>query len=76
MRQFRAELKNTKKGTRSIAEFFARIRAIASSLTAIGDQISDQDLVDIVLDGLSEEYNSLVVLVFTKLGDIDLTDLE
>lgn len=59
IRQLRAKLKSTKKGNCSITEFVTRVCALASSLTAIGDHISDSDLVDIVLDGLPKEYNSL-----------------
>lgn len=45
-------------------------------MTAIGDTVYDQDLVDIVLDGLPKDYNSFVMIVFTKLDSIDLTDLD
>lgn len=76
MRQLGGELKTTKKGTHSISELVTRIRALASSLSAIGDNISDQDLVDIVLEGLPKEYNSLVMLVYHKTDDVDLTELE
>lgn len=76
MRHLRAELKTMKKGTRSISEFVTRVRALASSLSAIGDNISDWDLVDVVLEGLPEEYSSLVMIVYHKAGDIDLIDLE
>lgn len=72
----RAELKNTKKGNRSVNEFISRVRALASSLAASGDRVSDRDLVDVVLDGLPKEYNSLILFAFSKHDSLDLTKLE
>lgn len=41
MRKLLSELKSTKKGTRSITKFLARIHPLVNSLSAIGDKISD-----------------------------------
>lgn len=60
-RQLRSELKSTKKDTRNIHEYITRIRTIASSLAAAGDNVIDNNLVDVVLDGLPKEYNPIVL---------------
>lgn len=75
-RQLCAELKSMKKGNRSVTGFITRIRAQASSLAASGDCVSDHDLVDVALDGLPEEYNSLILFAFLKPDSLDLTELE
>lgn len=69
-------MKSTKKGSRSINEFITRIRVLATSLDAIGDRVSDHNLVDVVLDGLPEEYNSLILFAFSKPDVLDLSELE
>lgn len=44
--QLHAELKRSKKGTKTISKFVHRIRAIADSLMEIGDLISERDQID------------------------------
>lgn len=66
VRQFRSELKSTKKGSRSISEYLLRIKAIVDSLIAIGDSITYQDHVDAILDGLPEEYGALVMMIYRR----------
>lgn len=73
VRQFRSELKNMKKGSRTISEYLLQIRALIESLHAIGDPVTDQDHIDTILDGLPEEYNSLVMMIYVK-GDSSTVD--
>ncbi|CAI8612920.1 unnamed protein product [Vicia faba] len=70
--QLRYKLKTSKKGTRSISKYILRIRTIANSLLAIGDPISEWDQVNAILQGLPEEYNSFIMMVYRK---CDLTDM-
>lgn len=53
--QLRAELKMSKKGTKTTYELFLRIRAIAYSVMEIRDPISERDQIDSILQGLLEE---------------------
>lgn len=76
VRQFRSELQNTKKGTSPINEYLLRIKALVDSLMAIGDPISDQDHVDAMLEGLPEEYNSFVMMIYSKLGTPSIDEIE
>lgn len=76
VRQFRSELKGIKKGNRSISDYVLRIKALADSLLAIGDPISEQDHIDIILDGLPEEYNSFVKMVYGRPGVMTISDIE
>lgn len=66
VRQLRSELKTTKKGNRSIAKYTLWIHALADSLIAIRETISDQELLDVVIDGLPEEYNTFVMMMHAR----------
>lgn len=59
IRQLRNELKNTKKGSKSISEFLTKVHSIADSLTATGETIIDTYLTDVILDGLSRGIQSV-----------------
>ncbi|CAI8596383.1 unnamed protein product [Vicia faba] len=68
VRQLRVELKTTKKGNLSITEFVLRIKAIMSSLLAVGDSISEKDQIDSILNGLPEEALSHSHYMMSKLS--------
>lgn len=69
-------MKNIKKANRSISEYFLPVKAIADSLLAIGDPISEQDQIDAVLDVLPKEYNSFVMMVYGRPDSPSLSDIE
>lgn len=75
-RQLRAELHNTKKGERSITEFFARLKTITDALLSIGETISLQEQYDVVLQGLPAEYESITTLLSTKSEWFEFEELE
>lgn len=76
VRQIRNELKNTKKGSKTISEFITKIHNLADSLTAIGETILDSYLTDVLLDGLPEEYNPFVMMIFGKPDTPPLSEIE
>ena len=55
-RYLRTELRNTRKGECSIGEFLTRIKTIVDSLLAIGQPVSVQEQIDVILEGLPSEY--------------------
>lgn len=67
VRQLRSELKTVKKGTRTMSEYLLRIKTIVDSLVAVGDSISDQDHIDSILDGLPEEFNPFVMMIYGRI---------
>jgi len=75
-RQLRSELRTFTKGSRTVAEFIARVRAISESLASIGNPISHRDLIEIVLEALPEEFNTIVASVNSKSEVISLDELE
>lgn len=76
VRQLRSELKSAKKGTRSMSEYLLQIKAIVDSLVAIGDPISEQDHIDVILDGLPEEYNPFVMMMYGRIDSPPIHDIE
>ncbi|KAK2414066.1 hypothetical protein QL285_036702 [Trifolium repens] len=76
VRQLRSELKTIKKGTKSITEYVLRIRAIADTLLSIGDSVTEQDQIDSVLEGLPEEYNPFVMMIYGRPDSPSLFDIE
>lgn len=72
-RQLRSELRRLTKGTLTIAELMIRVREISESLVSIGDLVPLRNLIEIVLDALPEEYDSIVAAVNSKeeVGSLD-----
>lgn len=59
----RIELRNIKKGPRSINEYMFRIKALVDSLNNIGDYVSPQEQLGVILNGLPREYESIFTLI-------------
>lgn len=74
-RQLRTQLRTTKKGSSSISEFLAKIKHISDSLTSIGESVSLQDQLDVILEGLPNEFESLVTLINSKIEWFDLEEI-
>ncbi|MCH92348.1 retrovirus-related Pol polyprotein from transposon TNT 1-94, partial [Trifolium medium] len=75
-RQLRSELRSITKGSRSIADFIARIRTIPESLMSIGDPVAHRDLIEVVLEALPEEFNPIVASVNSQAEIVSLDELE
>jgi histone deacetylase 1/2 len=75
-RQLRSELKNTKKLSKSVNEYLLRIKAIVNSLIAVGDSVSEQEQVDSILEGLPREFNSFVMMVYSRFETPTVEDVE
>ena len=74
-RQLRSELRSITKGSRTVTEFIARIRAISESLASIGDPVSHRDLIEVVLEALPEEFDPIVASVNVKSEVVSLDEL-
>lgn len=76
MHQFRSKLHTTKKRTKTISEYMLCVQSIADLLMALGDTISEHDQVDAILQGLLEEYNLFIMMVYGKTKAMDIYDVE
>lgn len=76
-RQLRSELRRLTKGSLTISELMVRVREIGESLISIGDHVPLHNLIEIVLDALPEEFDSIVAPVNSKeeLGSLDELEL-
>jgi hypothetical protein len=61
---------------RSISEYLLRIKAIVDSLIAISDTVSDQEHVNPIPEGLPEEFNAFVMMVYSRLDTPTVEDIE
>jgi histone deacetylase 1/2 len=75
-RQLRYELKNTKKLARSVNEYLLRMKSIVNSLIAVGDIVSEQEQVDAILEGLPEDFNSFVMMIYSRFETPTVEDVE
>ncbi|CAJ2659451.1 unnamed protein product [Trifolium pratense] len=75
-RQLRSELKNTKKHSRTVNEYLLRIKSIVNSLIVIGDVVSEREQVEVILEGLTEEFNPFVMMVYSRSDTPKVEDIE
>lgn len=66
-RQLRTELRTLKKGSSTITDFLAKVKSISDSLLSIGESVSTQDQLDVILEGLPSEFDSLTTIINSKL---------
>nr|VVV75583.1 unnamed protein product [Nymphaea colorata] len=59
----RKELLLIKKGSMSMQAYLDQIRFLSDTLSTAGQEISDQDLVQVTLNGLSSEYESFITML-------------
>lgn len=74
--QLRIELRNTKKGTRSISEYLYGIKAIIDSLYSIGDAVSPHEQLGVILHGLPREYESITTLIGSRFEPYQIDEVE
>lgn len=74
--QYRSELRNTKKGTRSMAKYLLRIKELVDALISIGSEVTESEHVEIVLEGLSNEYDAFSTAIRTKKEPYTVSEIE
>lgn len=71
-----SDLKNTKTENRTISEYVMRIQTLIDSLLAIGESISEHDKIDNVLDGLLDECNCFVMMIYGGFDSLSISNIE
>lgn len=61
--ELKRQLQNLQKGNFSITDYLLRHKTIVDELSAAGHFIDESDQVTRILDGLSEEYDPVVINV-------------
>jgi predicted phosphoribosyltransferase len=49
---------------------------IVNSLTAVGDVVSESEQVDSILEGLPKDFNSFVMMIYSRFDSPTLEDVE
>ncbi|XP_021830640.1 uncharacterized protein LOC110770709 [Prunus avium] len=63
------------KGSSSISEYLQHIKSISDALAAAGTPVDEFDLIAIILNGLSDEYESFVTSIELRLGSTTVDEL-
>nr|XP_025617266.1 uncharacterized protein LOC112709595 [Arachis hypogaea] len=56
IKQIKKQLKQVKKYGLSVLEYISKIKTLTDSLAALGSPLSSEKYIDIILDGLNEDY--------------------
>jgi len=70
--QLKQQLRSVKKESMSINDYILKIKTIGHSLAAIGEPLSDKDVFLAILNGLDQEFETVVSLITYQMDDIDL----
>ncbi|XP_031273839.1 uncharacterized protein LOC116132327 [Pistacia vera] len=60
-------LQTTQKGSMNVSEFVKKMKSFAENLSGSGQVISDEDLLQYVLDGLGPEFDAVVVNLTSRI---------
>lgn len=71
----RLNLTSTKKGSLLIAHFFQKMKTFGDALLAIGQPLTDSELISYILVGLSPKYDSLITSLTTRLDPMSLQEV-
>ena len=72
IKQLKEQLKWCTKGSKSISEYMQAIKNRADELALLGKPVDDEDLIDRVLEGLSDEYKSVINARDTSISFVEL----
>jgi hypothetical protein len=68
-------LANTRKGNSSVAEYLAKMQGLSNDMATAAKPLDDEDMVQYVLAGLDEDYDSVVNLVLAQTQPITVSEL-
>ena len=73
--QVRFQLTNLSRGEQTISEYFGKVRLLADSLAATGNNLSDKELVTYILNGLGPAYETFVTSITTRPSPLNSHEL-
>jgi len=75
VKKLKIQLKTIKK-EKSVNEYLFEIKKIVDSLASIGVKISESNRIDVILDGLLDEFDSFVTAITSCLDSYSVVDIE
>ena len=76
MRQLKIQLKSIKEEGNSASKYLLKIKKIVDSLAAIGAPISTEEQIEVILDGLNEDYNTLITAILARSQPFSINELK
>jgi hypothetical protein len=71
----RLALATTCKGAMTVTEYIGKMRSLSDEMAAAGRPLEDEELVEYILTGLDEEYDSVVSSVISRSESISVSEL-
>ncbi|KAH0773898.1 hypothetical protein KY290_011035 [Solanum tuberosum] len=62
----RDQLQNTKKASKTIAEYLQEVRSLSDALKVVGSPVNDDEIIIKILSGLVPEYREISVAIHTR----------
>ncbi|MCH90982.1 retrovirus-related Pol polyprotein from transposon TNT 1-94, partial [Trifolium medium] len=75
-RQLPVELRSTTLENRTVQEYLLRIRLLIDTLISIGDPLPLNQHLDVILEGLPNEFNSVISVIESKFDTIEMNEVE
>jgi hypothetical protein len=71
----RMSLATTQKGSSTVAEYIAKMKALADDMASIGKKLDDEELSSYILAGLDSAYNGVMSSIATQVEPITIGEL-
>jgi hypothetical protein len=71
----RLALATAQKGSSTVTEYVAKMRALGDEMAAAGRPLEDEELVEYILTGLADEYDSVVSSIFARSEPVSVSEL-
>ena len=76
IKQLKTQLKSIKKEGSSVADYVLKIKKVVDSLDAVGAPVSIEEHIEVILDGLPEDYCHLFTTVLSRTVPYLVDELE
>ena len=76
VQRLKTELRNTSKGSTPISEYLLCIKALVNALASIGCYESELEHIEVILGGLSTEYDAIVTSITMRIEPYLMAEVE
>jgi len=74
--QLKQQLRSIKKDALSVNDYILKIKTIGHTLATIGEPLNDKDLLLAILNGLNQDYETVVSLITYQMDEINLEKVQ
>ena len=75
VRQLKTQLKASKKQG-PICDYLLQIKKIVDTLAVVGSPISTEEHIEVILDGLNEDYSAFITIIMSRIQPFSIPELE